>query len=251
MKLGSMRIYLVIGCVLAIAGAGALYWGAHYFFSINQVTVLYETPCSAPLAQDIDAFLGADKKSSYPQLAQKLKENFPAVTHVSFQTVPTHVCVAEIALSEPQVCLNDHKILCTNGGLMPMYMVEPTAITKVPLVQFDASEQITVLTTQEKKWLSEFSPALCQSYVVVWHDAYQIELIDKKDPWFGITTNIFVKPIDKLIQHCNVIKKKVEIDRLASTKKEQKNSHCMADIRFENQIIISAHKGGKVYGSII
>ena len=251
MKLSSMRIYLLISCAALVILAVALYWGAHYFFSINQVTVLYESPCSVDLAQDIDAFLIADKHSSYPLLAQKLKENFPAITHVSFQTVPAQMCVAEVTLSEPQVRLNDHKLLCANGSLMPLHMVEPKTIVTVPAVQFDTSQQITSLTMQEKKWLCELAPIMCQSYKVIWHDAYQIELIDKQEPWFEITTNIFVKPIDTLIKHCNEIKQKVKNERLASIKKEQKNSHYIADIRFENQIIISAHKGGKVYGSII
>lgn len=248
MKLSSMRIYLIIGCALAIACAVALYWGAHYFFSIKNVTVLYESPCSPALAQDIDAFLIARKNDSYLLLAQKIKGQFPAIEQINFQTVPANTCIAEITLSEPQVQLDNCALLCANGGLMNMHQGDTNLAEKIPLIHFEINQQAHNLTMQEKKWLCELSSTLCQSYTVTWHDAYHIELIDKKDPWFGITTTILIKPIDVLIKQCNIIKKNIENERL---KKERRSNYYVADIRFENQIIVSAHKGGKMYGSII
>jgi len=247
MKKKRLIIYTMFGIVpMLITFLGGykasriLFEPSGYFLNTSSVLSQQAHLTIANFCEQIDV-----KKLPLQKIAYNIKERFPIIESVTIHQQPTKTLDIRCCVYTPLFNINHDMIVCASGILEPSHSFKTELITTLPALKIDACE-ITEnrLHTVCYDCLASCPSTLFDVYDLTWKNEAEIVLTDKKQGRFSILSDI------------NTINDQKKFNLYAHLKHDimnrndfalNKGKQWVADIRFDNQIIIFS-RGGRGYG---
>ncbi|HEV2600708.1 MAG TPA: hypothetical protein VGT41_00285 [Candidatus Babeliales bacterium] len=175
------------------------------------------------------------------QLTAAIKQQFSCVKRVATQLLPSGAMRVVIDAVEPVLCVNDTYLLAAESGCISKDLFIPSCIAQLPTIRcaVGSGSDIPVALHQCKQ---KFSPALCNTYDVIWQDEFCIRLQDKQETKFSIICSAQCIPDQTCLLQCEQLKKTVF--ELSDARKAVRDKQWVADVRFNDQIVVYSEKKG-------
>lgn len=177
------------------------------------------------------------------QFSQDLFSQFPSITAYELEKNASGVLACSVEAATPVLSINHSWVLTDNGRLAPATdfssgVTQP--LRNITMPQFCVTDAFC-------SCVKNLSPQLFQAYTIVWLNDEEAMLYDQAQPNFAIRFNALTLPQDSVLEQCAVIKSDLEARGVFGSGKK-KPQRWIADIRFKNQIVISANAGDERYG---
>jgi len=151
----------------------------------------------------------------------------------------------EICADEPLCLLNNDKIITTSGTVLDAALFQPYIIQRLACI---TTSPAVIPSVPFINWLDLLSAEVFQRYAIHYDNDFSITLTDKNDANWCIRYTTSIVPTTQHIAWLDTIKQ-----QLVSATSGRYNNRCtwVADIRFENQIIVQEIKRRTSHGSCI
>jgi len=184
------------------------------------------------------------KKSSLAIIAYKLKAAFSHINHIAISHISKKL-VINVQPHKPRFVINADKVLLESGKVKPRSLFNNDILLTIPLLTISESAcHIDNLSADCFNALNTISPVLLEQYNLCWENEREVWLTDKKKPHFTILTDSHSITHQQKLDVCGILKKTIESRKDFS---RRKSTVWVADIRFDNQVIIFS-RGGKGHG---
>lgn len=246
------NILLPIGCAVIAAGAAtfAMYHFTMQAFCIHgmrcEIDNRFTVPIQQTLAKAANRYAGS-LCFSIQNIADDLKNEFPFIDSISILCAADGIGRMAITAHDPAYLVNNKYVLTNNGLLFEKTVFESSAYAKLPTAcvnEQSLHDQATIERVQT--CLAGLPNDFFESYEINWCDETCLQLQDKREPNFTIVCEDDYVPGSFVLQKCNAIKEQLTQRGAFSSKKKKM---WVADIRFGDQIIVSAREGGKENGT--
>ncbi len=216
-----------------------------HLFTVERVVFSVDSLIAADCQQQVVAVVNEykDQFSFHPkEVIALLQHQFPWIKSVVVSYVPTNVIQMVIRAHEPICIINHAQVLLTNDIRVEPIVYNAAYLVPLPNVTVDGDREDSDLL---RALLQHIPAHLLSSYELEWVNEMKILLHDKHQRKFAIVCDSARLPDDALLARCNTIKYDLE-KRGTFTKNTKKL--WVADVRFENQIVVS---GGTYDGKSI
>ncbi|TET05876.1 hypothetical protein E3J79_03740 [Candidatus Dependentiae bacterium] len=192
------------------------------------------------VAQDIDY-----QSVPFATIAHQLKDTFPFIKVVTIAHLATGTVAIHLTIYKPIIRINNNLVLLESGVLELQQLFKYDIIASLPTVSVHESVCTdSRLTSDFYTCLSAISPHLFKEYEINWHNKHELWLTDKNQHSFKILCDIYSISNEQKLRLCKKLKEEIK------GKKEvllNKSKTWIADIRFDNQIIVFS-RGGRGHG---
>lgn len=184
------------------------------------------------------------KTKSLKDVAHAIKNQFSHIKHVMITQAPNGLNV-KLKPRTPRFIINNEKILIDSGQLISKYLFNKDAYSMLPALTIDeAACESGCLNYLCHKSLCMVPGKLFKAYDFWWQNKEAVWLTCKEQPHFVILTDAESIGNKQKLQLCCNLKKDIELKKEFSFKKSMV---WIADIRFDNQVIVFS-RGGKGHG---
>jgi hypothetical protein len=146
---------------------------------------------------------------------------------------------------KPIIKINDNLVLLESGMMESQHSFKSDIIEVLPsLCIHESIFTDNRLTPDIYTCLNSISPYLFKEYEINWHNKYELWLTDKSQHNFKILSDAYSISDEQKLKLCKKLKEEIK------GKKEvllNKSKTWIADIRFDNQIIVFS-RGGRGHG---
>jgi hypothetical protein len=240
MNLGKRFIILSI---VSVAVLGCAIKKTHaVLFSVHGCSVTIDPILSHQTHQQITDFFNKNEELqdvSLKDIVAAVQKKFFCVESVAVKRCASGSLDIGISAVKPLCNINSDKVLVVNGTIFANDVFTDSSREKLDTL-FVRLEQEELDKVREKlrKFTQKLIPSIYSQYDVVWFNEREVRLIDKKDSWFVTVCNAYKVPNEQSLAYINRIKQDI------FPKKGRKNIRWVADMRFNDQIIVSSGKGG-------
>jgi len=247
MKKTAKIIRIIIIFALLITGGFFSYKLYHRLFTPTRFTISSNNILSASTLETINTFI--DQKTDYTDksiksLAAQLKTTFPFIKEVAITQLPKTLAI-HMNINKPLFVINNDLILLESGTLESLNLFKPDVFESLPSASIHKSSYHDKNLSQScYNCLTSISRHLLDSYQLNWNNEQEVWLNDKKQPRFIILCNLQSIEDQKKLKFCSTLKNEIVRKKEFS---HNKLNTWIADIRFDNQIIIFS-RGGKGHG---
>lgn len=229
------------------------------FFCIDRCSVQFVGQFNSDQKKSIESFIAKNNSclnSSLSVAVKKIKKRFPSVKKVELFSNAQGITTASIESEKPLLKINEHFILVDNGMLLQQKLFDQNYIKDLKHLNFLNSDFISETFDFDDmnneyvgkmpgiflKTALHIPSFLFQKYKITCKSSSKWLLQDKTQKNFFILWNESKIPNESILNVCNEIKK-----NLVSRKKflGKKVRDWVADVRFEDQIILFAKAGGQ------
>ncbi len=170
-------------------------------------------------------------------LVDHLPDRFACIAGIESQTFAHNTAKLVIKTHEPLVKISDDQLVTMNGEILSQRFFDTNLLSQLDLVQVSLPVNPDKIPILVKTITDSIQADLLKSYSMVWIDEHTIRLQDKQNSRITIVCSDETLPDESMQAKCAA---------LAQDKLSQKpNVRWKADIRFEDQIIVSMDKGGQ------
>jgi len=245
-----MKARGTIRILLAVLVAASSFWGVnkicHFLLQASQVSFSFDPLLSTNQKEKIIFTVTHAGLTNPTIIAQLMKEKCPAINKIIVTRQPNHSWHIQVIAGAPRLIVNTEWVLNEQGMLVPRGHYTPQSITQLPHITMKtATADAPLLSAEFKEWLNALNPALFGRYDISWNHDFEIELVEKNNPAFALVSTCQHRLTEQTITLCDSIKKDIE---------QQKNNQSAmglykADIRFDNQVVVSGGpRGGNKHG---
>ncbi len=233
--------------IVAIGLTGALHYGVQSLTIIKQWDFTIDPNLSPSQATAITKkFLyESSKTTNHHALCATMRTHFPCIDTIAVHIyAPGHAHCTITALL-PRYVINNLLVLTPNDTLMPKGWYQDYVCTSLP----------SITTTQPVApghgpaglcaLANRLPSATTQHYDIVWNNAIETRLTNKKDTNFSIICNANCIPTALMRKQCEDIYTTMKSNECG---KKRLSAALHADVRFVDQIVIHAEQGGKAHG---
>lgn len=178
-------------------------------------------------------------------IAHQLKDTFPFVKGVTIAHLATGTVAIHLTIYKPLMRINSNLVLLESGILESQQSFKSDVIASLSAVSVHESVFTdSRLTPDFYTCLASISSHLFKGYEINWHNKHELWLTDKNQPSFKILCDAHSISNEQKLNLCKKLKEEIK------GKKEvllNKSKTWIADIRFDNQIIIFS-RGGRGHG---
>lgn len=205
-------------------------------FAVEQVAFSLDPRVTHDCQQQVRASVDEYKANHAvyaPDVISLLQQQFPWIQSIAISYVPNNVMQVVIRAHEPVCMINHAQVLLMSGSSVEPLVYNQAALASLPQVTVaGALEDSSML----RALLQRIPADLLSSYDLEWVHETKVVLHDKQQRNFAIVCDSERLPDDALLSRCNTIKHDLEKKGTftSSTKK-----YWAADVRFENQIVVS------------
>ncbi len=233
-----LRIFILIVC--GLGGVAALHRTWNSICAVHYVTYSFDSQLSPSAQETISQFVRFfEYQGEYNPTAivAQLPQEFPCIKSISVRHLPYHVAQVAVAAHDPVIRINDDCVLTEKQTIISNSYYALFVINELPELSVAApvpstvSEQIMLAI---KRCMKE---SVFEQYALSFVGEHEWYLCDKNDPSFTLVCDTETFPIQDRIATYQRVKKKIK-NRVNAKK-------WMADVRFDNQIILSMGKGGR------
>lgn len=212
---------------------------------INSFSCTIDPRLSRASKQRIIDFLDAQAQADIITTACACKKKFPYIDSISVQRCGPFSVHYEINAVNLLTSINRELLVAENGSLFPHATFVPNTRDYVfDIACAQCNKQF--VTPEFVQFVKTVSPKILASHAITWKDHHTIEMRRAADPDFSLVCDVEHIPSHTIIEQCDQIYQQVRQKELE--KKSRKQHQWVADIRFENQIIMTADKKGVLYG---
>ncbi len=181
-------------------------------------------------------------KNSLATIAHKLKAEFSHINHIGISHISKKLII-KLKPYKPRFVINTDKVFLESGTVKPRSLFNNDMLSTIPSLTINDCF-IDNLSTVCFNALNTISPVLLEQFNLCWENEREVWLSDKKQPQFAILTDLKSIMDQQKLDMCQVLKKNI-VSRRDFLRK--KSTVWIADIRFDNQVIIFS-RGGKGHG---
>ena len=240
----TIKLFRIITIVVAVLGSGI---GAHKLYrsvcAVQYVTYAFDQMISPELQRDIRVQVALfENEGSYnPRtIISTISEQFPCVKSISVHCRASNTAEIEITAHDPIVRINGSHIL-----------------TDAKTIILDRSYALYVVDSLPSFSMASALPERCsdrmmgavkrcikdrifEQYTLSWVNEHELYFQDMHDPSFSLLCDAVSLPTHSTL---------ISYEQLKNSIKNRKSAmnHWVADLRFDDQIIVSGDKGGR-YG---
>ncbi len=241
--------YGAVGLSVSTLGYLSIKKVTHELGAVDAYSCHFCSVCSPSIQEKVRSYIAQEARLpslSLAVVAHTLAEKFPSLKKVSCTKDGAKVVHIQCQSVQPFFCLNDTHVLADADRVLEKECFSPESLSSLPIIEVVAvSQGMPVLSSQAKEGMHHISRELFDRYQMTWIDDTQIWLREKNSPSFSLVFHTNSLPDEKIMSECEKIKKEFESSGLISP---QGKKRWVADIRFANQIILSADTGGRFNG---
>ncbi|MCX5922797.1 MAG: hypothetical protein NTX86_05740 [Candidatus Dependentiae bacterium] len=232
---------LVVVVVLCAFGVQKM----HQAVVAHQRMLVSVDPLIAQETQEsIAAFATTQPHTPASEFIELLVKNFPSIKSVEYSYDASGLLCYTVESALPLFSINNDYVLTDKGALVPKKDFVSHLVQSLHNITLSSD----VISDAFTACIQSLPQSFFESYDVVWLNDYEVVLYDKAQPGFSICFNTQVVPELSMIERCNAIKNDLASAGLFEKKVHAAAQKWVADIRFKNQIIVSANVGGRHYG---
>lgn len=233
-----MKYYTVIRCIsffllfLVIISLEQL---SSSLFSIDCLTYAIDSLVAESTQQDIITYvqqIPENRSLSFQELAYKIQKQFSFIHETTIEHLAPGIVYIACNAQKPLYIINNSLILTEQGYLYNKNIFLSLTIKQLPHITLPSLKKNIILSLVAI--INNIEPIVFSQFTLSWINDTKICLYDKKQRQFSIIFNKNQLPNKKLLQHCAYIKQRLQAQKeFTNTKK-----HYVADIRFEDQIVV-------------
>jgi hypothetical protein len=169
----------------------------------------------------------------------QVQAQFPYLSHGTVSFEPGAQTVYTFEACKPVCLVNGAYLLFYNGVAMRKDILRASVYTHVPVICVDQELLHNSLAMRAVAHaMVNVEPTIAQSYTMLWHTLYAGFITVPFDPPFQIMFDVAHVPTTPLLAHCTTIYRELSDTQVPD------RGEWIADIRFNNQIIVYRGKGG-------
>ncbi len=238
----------VLLCVLTL-GYLTVKRVAHELYVVDHFECQFSPLLSQPTQEKIAAYVaGTQELKALPlrRTAQEIAAHFACLKKVSCTQCAAHAVQLACESVMPLVQINDSYVLTDSDAVLEKDSFASVALEQLPAIDLVMTGTgFPVLSGVSKKSIRILNQEIFSHYQVTWIDDTQAWLRDMQTESFSIIFNGQALPDSKMLLQSAQIKKELEDTGLITSRGKKR---WVADIRFANQIILSADTGGRCNG---
>ncbi|PKN03664.1 hypothetical protein CVU75_01030 [Candidatus Dependentiae bacterium HGW-Dependentiae-1] len=216
---------------------------------VNAYVCHFSSGCSESIQEKIKFYVASAPQFVVMPLAsvvQTIRQEFPCLKKISCAKDATKIVHLTCESARPLFFINDAYVLADTDCVLTKDCFSPADLALLPAIAVATTQNgVPVLSVQAKRSLRDLDPVLFDRYLVTWVDDTQVWLREKELATFSLVFQANLLPDRKIMDECGKIKKEFESSGLIVP---QGKKRWVADMRFANQIILSANTGGSYYG---
>ena len=170
-------------------------------------------------------------------LVDHLPERFVCIATIESQLLPHNTAKLVIKTYEPLACISSEELITTNGIILSQQVFNETVIKGLDSVELAGPLDSQKIPMFIKTVLDSIRADLLKAYRMRWVDEHTICLIDKNNPHITIVCSNETLPDTTMQKKC--------VELVHDKMLQKPDAQWKADIRFDDQIIISMDKGGQ------
>lgn len=170
-------------------------------------------------------------------LVDHLPERFTCIACIESQLLPHNTAKLVIKTYEPLACISHDQLITMDGTVLSQAIFNEKVIKELDTVELQSPLDAQKIPTFIKTVVDSIRADLFKSYRMHWVDEHTICLIDKNNPHITIVCSNETLPDTSMQKKC--------VDLVHDKMMQKPNAQWKADIRFDDQIIISMDKGGQ------
>ncbi len=241
--------YGAVGLSVSTLGYLSIKKVTHELGAVDAYSCHFCSACSQSMQEKVRSYIA--QETQLPSLplavvAHTLAQKFPSLKKVSCTKDGAKIVQIYCQNAQPLFCLNDTHVFTDTDRVIEKECFSPESVSSLPSIAVVAvSQGVPVLSAQAKKSMHTVFHELFDRYQMTWIDDTQVLLREKNSSSFSLVFNTDSLPDKKIIRECEQIKKEFESSGLIVP---QGKKRWVADMRFANQIILSADTGGRFNG---
>ena len=170
-------------------------------------------------------------------LVKHLPERFSCIKSIDIQPLPYNAAKLIISAKEPLVAINNKHILTKSGTLLSCGNYDEKTRESLTSIAMAEAEMHNITPVMLQALSYCIDSKLTKSYNIEWLHEHELRLYDKNNKYVAIVCDSASLPNEKQLSQCTeLIKEKIT---------QKPNAQWKADVRFDDQIIISMDKGGQ------
>lgn len=217
--------------------------------AVEQFVIQSDPLFSESKRQEISTYVSNRIGEHFDTLSSALLAEFPVIASASFALQSNKDVLIDIASHVPFVRVNDAQVLTQNGRLIPADHFESTVTQKLasiavaPSALSDESQLCAMVQD-----LKDIDYALMYSFQLTWHTRYEVIVANKENPSIQMVCCAYqLASSCKVDSYLSAVASIVQDQTAGASAKKQ----WIADVRFENQVILRGSKGGIQHGTYI
>jgi hypothetical protein len=207
-----------------------------YFFAVHRFAVSYDALISPQTQSAITAYV-----NSYPTYAlnfalleQSLKQKFSCIASIQASAQPNGIIKLHIDTIRPLYLLNDKYMITAHNSIINADYYTDAITQKIPTLQMALQSDQKNLSEKTFAYISTLCTLALSDMAVFWKQPHDIHIHLPTDN-IKLRCNANTMPTQELFDRCIQIAQ--EHNRSSTQAKK-----VLADIRFDNQIIVSKIK---------
>lgn len=202
---------------------------------VDRQTIVFSKSLAGPVMDSIKLLLQQKRHDSFVATFEQLKENFPMVERLHVQPINLNHIRINVISADLAWRLGEW-VLARNGGVFAASNFTDAELSYLPtinlLTSINTSDEVVA---EQKKFLLTLPDFVLDGYDIHWQGMNQIILIDKKNHARHLVVRHDLKLTEKLLQ----AGEQAFNDYLAQAKPACREKTLKADLRFDQQIIVS------------
>jgi len=229
-----------------IAGLMAIgvYQAGNFLLHPQQYAVVCDAAFSKIVQTNITDYIQNNellKASSLSVLNDQIKKQFSCIASITSELYAPGVVQVCVQAVKPVLSVNQSFVLSHAGDCFSKELFTPVSVKQLPDLTVRAVGDNDI-SAGLRRASAVLSSSLFDTHAVVWESDHAAYLHDKQDPWFAIICSAESLPNDQMLSKCEQLKKDL------SVKKRMSQDCWVADVRFDNQIVVYSEKRGVAYG---
>jgi hypothetical protein len=225
---------LLYALIVVLSGIVSKAFVSHVF-CVSDYQVTIDSLLASSVQNQLQTFVAhAIKNQSMQSIIKEISKN-PCIQSVTCSYAVAHQADLAIIARVPRYVINNAYVITDDGTWTAQSLYSlPVTQYLVRLVLPNNFVGQEVIQKRVNDLLKQIPPTVLKTHLFCMHDEMSFCLHDKQDPWFSIVFNHLNVPTYESFIHCEMIK-----NELKEKEECAKKFLWAADIRFENQIIVS------------
>lgn len=206
-----------------------------YICAVHQFVITYDVQFAAKIQQNISAYIRQYpiRAFSFKQLEQSLQKTFECIASIQGSIQPDGIIAVHVTIVEPLYILNNERILTANNTIIAADCYACDSIKKLPALSISLHDQQKQLPHQVFSYVATLCTFNLPNMAVFWKEHHDIH-VNLCANSIKLRCNAYITPARELFDRC------VQLAKEHSQSFMQ--ARILADMRFDNQIIISKIK---------
>ena len=239
-----VKVFRIIALLVCVVGSAIVFNSLYKSIcAIRYVTYSFDHSIAPEMQQNIVthvALFQHDGLYNPKSIIDTIQKHFACVKSISVHCIPHNAAEVTVTAHEPIVRINEKYVVTAAKTIVPDFsyasyiLTSLSSLSIVSPVPQDCSENMMCAI---RKCIKD---RIFERYTLCWVGEHEIYLHDSHDPSFSLLCDVLSLPSPTKLVLYEQLKNNIKNKRSASKR-------WVADIRFDDQIIVSGDKGGR-YG---